>query len=454
MSTMNTPSRRAASTGRHPLARFALAFLVALAACGGEEPPAEGDGAEAAPLVLASTDIATVATGEIQAGVQITGTLEPAQRVDVKAQVGGTIGSVRYEEGQAVGRGAVMATVTAEGVRSQAAATRAGVGSARAGVGTARAGVTSAEAGVASAQAGVEAAQAQLALARERAASAQLLYDEGAMSRLDYQAAQAQVEAAQAQLASARAGLTSAQGQVTASRGQVTAAEGQVASAQSQATSAGEQAARTVVRSPLSGAVSARTVELGEAVNPGQTLYTVVSTGALELRGQVGVEEVRRIRVGDPVESRVDGYPGQTFRGAVSRIDPTADPASRQVGVYLRMPNPSGLVGGLFATGTIVSETVADALLVPESAVRTRQTEDGEAASVYVIRDGVIRQQPVGIVQRDLSRGVVAIQGEIAADERVIVAPTTDTVDGARVRLPGATAQARTTTPADRRERE
>ena len=189
MSTMNTPSRRAASTGRHPLARFALAFLVALAACGGEEPPAEGDGAEAAPLVLASTDIATVATGEIQAGVQITGTLEPAQRVDVKAQVGGTIGSVRYEEGQAVGRGAVMATVTAEGVRSQAAATRAGVGSARAGV-------SSAEAGVSSAQAGVEAAEAQLALAREQAESAELLYNEGAMSRLDYQAAQAQVEAA------------------------------------------------------------------------------------------------------------------------------------------------------------------------------------------------------------------------------------------------------------------
>ena len=107
-------------------------------------------------------------------------------------------------------------------------------------------------------RAAVEAAEAQLALARERAESAELLFTEGAMSRLDYQAAQAQVEAAQSQLASARAGLDLGPGQVTASRGQVTAAEGQVASAQSQATSAGEQAARTVVRSPLSGSVSAR----------------------------------------------------------------------------------------------------------------------------------------------------------------------------------------------------
>ena len=421
MSTMNILTRRGATTGPRRAARLALLLLVGLTACSGEDSADDLAEAEGAPLVLASTDVAEVETGEIQAGIQITGTLEPAQQVDVKAQVGGTIGSVRYEEGQAVGRGAVMATVTAEGVRSQAAATRAGVGSARAGV-------SSAEAGVSSAQAGVEAAEAQLALACEQAESAELLYNEGAMSRLDYQAAQAQVEAAQAQLASARAGLT-------ASRGQVTAAQGQVASAQSQATSAGEQAARTVVRSPLSGSVSARTVELGEAVNPGQTLFTVVSTSALELRGQVGVEEVRRVRVGDPVVFQIDGYPGQTFRGSVSRIDPTADPASRQVGVYLRMPNPSGLVGGLFATGTVVSETVADALLVPESAVRTRQTEDGEAATVYVVRDGVIRQQPVGIVQRDEARGVVAIQGEITVGDRVIVAPTTDTVDGARVQL-------------------
>ncbi len=404
-------------------ALLALPFLLVLAACGGDEAP-EPTETEAAPLVLASTDVATVERGEIQTGIQITGTLEPADQAEVKAQVPGTLGSLRYQEGDRVGRGSVMATITAEGVQSQASATRAGVGSAQAGV-------TTAQASVANAQAQIEAAQAQLALARERAESAQLLYNEGAMSRLDYRAAQAQVEAAQAQLASARAGLTAA-------RGQVAAARGQVANAQSQATAAGEQAARTTVRSPLSGSVSARQAEPGEAVAPGQTLYTVVSTSALELRGQVGVEEARRVRVGDPVVFQIDGYPGQTFRGSVSRITPTADPASRQVGVFLRLQNPSGLVGGLFATGTVVSETLDDALLVPESAVRTRETENGQAATVLVVRGDQLRQQPVGIVQRDPSRGVIAVQGEIQAGDRVVVAPTTDTVDGARVRLAGA----------------
>ena len=78
----------------------------------------------------------------------------------------------------------------------------------------------------------------------------------------------------------------------------------------------------------------------------------------------------------------------------------------------------------------------------------------GRSRRSYVVRDGVIRQQPVGIVQRDPSRGVVAIQGEVAAGDRVIVAPTTDTVAGARVRVADADRPGPPRTPAAARERE
>src|SRR5690606_32809768 len=186
------------------------------------------------------------------------------------------------------------------------------------------------------------AAEAQVALARRQYESARTLYEAGAMSQIEFQSSEAQLEAAQAQLEAAQA----------------------------QATGAGEQAARTVVRAPISGAVSVKLVELGEAVNPGQSLFTVVNTSALELAGRVGVDQAARIAVGAPVEFRIDAYPGQTFRGAVARIQPTADPATRQVGVFLRLDNPGDLVGGLFATGTVVSETMEDALLVPASALR------------------------------------------------------------------------------------
>lgn len=374
--------------------RAAIVFAAAatavapLTGCGGPDEPAE-TAAESQELVLASSDVASVERGSISAGVSLTGSLDPYRVVDVKAQVSGTIGSIRAQEGDRVHGGSVLATITAEGIRSQAV----------------------------SSAAAVEAAQAQLALAREQAESADLLYNEGAMSRLDYQAAQAQVNAAQSQ----------------------------VAAAQSQATGAGEQAARTVVRAPISGAVSDKVVELGEAVTPGQSLFTVVNTSALELEGQVGVDQAARISVGDPVEFRIDAYPGQTFRGAVARIDPTADPDTRQVGVYLRLDNPGNLVGGLFATGTVVSETLDEELLIPATALR----EADGVAYVLIVEGGEIRRREVAVVARGPARGVVAVSGDLEAGETVIVAPTTDTVAGARVRTTGTPTPARPTTDSE-----
>ena len=373
--------QRRAALALAAVALAAVAFaMVPLTGCGGSDEPAE-TAAEPQALVLASSDLAEVERGPISAGVSLTGSLDPYRVVNVKAQVGGTIGSVRAEEGDRVGAGAVLATITAEGIRSQAASTRAGVA----------------------------AAEAQLALARRQYESARTLYEAGAMSQIEFQSNEAQLEAAQAQLEAAQA----------------------------QATGASEQAGRTVVNAPIAGAVSEKMVELGEAVSPGETLFTVVNTSALELDGQVGVDQAARISVGDPVVFRIDAYPGQTFRGTVSRVQPTADPATRQVGVYLRLDNPGNLVGGLFATGTVVSETLEEELLLPATALRTA---DG-VSYVLVVEDGVIRRRPVAVIARDPARGVVAVSGDLEAGEAVIVAPTTDTVAGARVRTTGTPAR-------------
>src|SRR5690606_25830013 len=248
------------------LAALALALVVApLAGCGGSDEPAETV-AEPRELVLAPSDVALGERGPISAGGSPTGSRDPYRVGAAKAPASGTLGAGRAEAGDRVGAGAVLATITAEGVRSQAAGARAGVA----------------------------AAEAQVALARRQYESARTLYEAGAMSQIEFQSSEAQLEAAQAQLEAAQA----------------------------QATGAGEQAARTVVRAPISGAVSVKLVELGEAGNPGQSLFTVVNTSPLELAGRVGVDQAARIAVGAPVEFRIDAYPGQTFRGAVARIQP------------------------------------------------------------------------------------------------------------------------------------
>lgn len=351
---------------RRPVGAAVAALLVlGAAACGGGEGEAAEPkaAAEENVTVLGPQDVATVESTQLAAGVALTGSLEPYRIAEVKAQVPGVVRGLSVDRGSSVGSGQVIARIEAQGITSQAAG----------------------------AQSGVAAAQAQLSLARRQLESARTLYQAGAMSELDFRAAEAQYEAAQAQLAGAR----------------------------STATGASEQAGRTAVRAPFAGRVSVRTVNEGEAVNVGQTLLTVVNSDFLELRGQVPVDQANLVRPGQPAEFTLTAFPGRTFSGTVSRIDPVADAATRQVGVTLRLRNTGELIAGMFASGRVVTGGDRQALVVPAAAVRGQ----GQDQHVLVLAGDSVARRAVTTGSRDDQRGVVAVETGLSAGERVIVSP-------------------------------
>jgi membrane fusion protein (multidrug efflux system) len=353
-----------------------LAATLAFTACGGAEDTPE-DAAATSPqaLLLQPADIAVVETSSLAGGVVLTGTLLPERTVEVRAQVPGVVTRLAVDRGDAVGAGQLVAVIEAEGIRSAAAG----------------------------AQAMVSAAQANMALARQRYESSRRLFERGAISQIDLQTAEAAYEAAQGQLAAARA----------------------------QASSASESARRATVTAPIAGVVSDRMVSQGEAVNPGQALVTIVNTTALELAGQVPVQAAARVARGQAVEFTLDAYPGQTFEGTVSRVEPTADPATRQVGVYLRLPNPNRrLVGGVFATGRVLSDVATSVLVVPESAVRT----EGTTTFVWLIVENRLTRRPVVIGARDASTAMLEVVSGLTAGDRVLNAPG-NVQEGAPVRF-------------------
>src|SRR5690606_8225327 len=205
--------------------------------------------------------------------------------------------------------------------------------------------------------------------------SARTLHGAGAMSDIDLRAAQASFEAARAQLASANA----------------------------QAAGVGEQAQRPTVSAPIAGEVSNRQMSEGEAVSVGQSLFTVVNSSILELAGQIPVDQAARVRTGADAEFTIDAYPGRVFKGAVARVEPTADPATRQVGVYLRLPNQDrSLLGGLFATGRVLAGGAEQAVTVPIAAVRGT----GNSTYVWIIQDGHAVRRPVTSAVRDERAGI------------------------------------------------
>lgn len=358
---------------RHALRGLAcLCLAVAAGACGATKG---GDAAVTPPSVLLSAaDVVAATTADIGSTVVVSGPLDPADIVRVRAQVAGTIRDLRVDRGTKVSRGQELARVEAQGVTSQAEGARANVAS----------------------------AEAALAVARQRLDAGKKLFEAGAASQIDFKTAQAGYDAAVAQLAAARA----------------------------MSASAGEAAARTTIRSPLDGWVSERLVETGESVKADDPVLTVVDPRTLELKGQVGTLDAARVRAGQKVTFSLDAMPGQEFSGTVARVDPVANAATRQVGVFARMPNQAGrIVAGQFAHGRIHTGAVARAVVVPFAAVRSGEKEN----YVLVVDGNVARRRVVVSGARNDDTGMVAVTSGLKAGERVIVTSGIEIADGAKV---------------------
>ncbi len=348
----------------------AFALCAILSACG-TKPVSE---AATPAVVLGPADVAAASLADVGATVVVSGALDPADVVRLRAQVAGTIRDLQVDRGSKVARGQLLARVEAQGVTSQAEGAKANV-------------------------AGADAA---LAVARQRLEAGKRLFEAGATSLIEYKSVQAGFDAAVAQLAAARA--------VQASTG--------------------EAAARTTLRSPINGWVSERSVEDGESVKAEDPVLVVVDPRMLELRGQVGAGDAARVRIGQQVTFTLDALPGQEFRGTVARIDPMANAATRQVGVFVRLPNAAGrIVAGQFAHGRIHTGAAAQAVVVPATAVRTA----GADRYVLVVDGSVVRRRTVVTGARDDDAGVVAITSGLTPGERVIVAPGIDIADGTKV---------------------
>ena len=360
------------------LALSLLAGTLAATACG-SDTEAKARPADA-PLSIGAENVAVAAPGRIEAGPLVSGSLRPEREAAVRAQAGGSVLQVLVEKGQAVAAGQPLLRIDDSAVRDVHL----------------------------SAQSGVRTAEQSLVVARRNVERAQALAEAGAIADRDLEAARVQAADAQAQLADARARLAGAR----------------------------KQLQNTVVRSPIAGVVSDRPVNAGDVVAPGAPLATVIDPARMRLDASVASEQLGMLRVGAPVRFTVTGYPGRTFEGRVERINPAADPVTRQVPIYVSIPNPGGtLVAGLFAQGQVASES-REVLVVPAGAVDER----GVTPAVLRVRGGKTERVPVTLGARDDS-GVEVVSG-VAAGDTVLVGAALGTAPGVPVRVGGATAPA------------
>jgi RND family efflux transporter MFP subunit len=146
-------------------------------------------------------------------------------------------------------------------------------------------------------------------------------------------------------------------------------------------------------------------------------MFTIVRNGVLELAAAVPARQSTTLRTGQVVHFVADG---RRFDGSVARVSPTIDPATRAVTVYVQVPNPGGTIrGGTFATGRVVSRTLANVLGIPTAALR-QSPEDGKPF-VYRIDGRTINVAPVQLGAVDERLGIAQVMEGLQAGERVIV---------------------------------
>jgi RND family efflux transporter MFP subunit len=192
----------------------------------------------------------------------------------------------------------------------------------------------------------------------------------------------------------------------------------------------------TRVLSPTTGTIADRSVEPGEHVARGATMFTVVRSDVLELAASVQESRAASLLPGQRVRFTAAG---QEFEGRVARISPTVDQATRSIMVYVEVPNQTGrLKGGTFATGRVIGRTVTGALVVPTSALR--QTEATGTPYVYRIEGTTVAQVNVQLGIVDEAAGMAEIVSGLAEGDRIIVGNVGTLGRGMQIQIVGAPA--------------
>lgn len=288
--------------------------------------------------------VAKIGREDLQAKVSANGKIQAQKKVDISATIAGQITNIAVEEGDAVTKGQLLLQIDPVSTRAQVRGSEASIDALRRDVDSARASVAQAQADFRRSEANFKAGIVPAAdMERTRTAVA---------------TAEATVKAAERRVAQASAGLEGTR----------------------------DLLAKTTIRSPMDGVVTARRVEEGEVAvigiqnSPGTVLFQISDMSVVEAELEVDETSIPNVVLGQEARVRLDAYPNKTFRGTVTEVgsSPILSGANQaikfKVKVRLDEP-PTGIKPGLSARADLLTGFRGDALVVPLQALVVREIE-------------------------------------------------------------------------------
>ena len=318
--------------------------------------------------------------GDIIQGISANGALSPVVLVNVGTQVSGTVIKLHADFNDRVRSGQILAELDPSLFQAQ----------------------------VAQDQANLMNAQSNLKLSKIKEQRSRALVEKGFVSATDFDQAKQTLEAAQAQVAMAQAQLERNRTNLR----------------------------YTVIRSPISGVVVARNVDLGQTVAASfqtPTLFQIAQDlRQMQIDTSIAEADVGAISIGQPVKFTVDAFPDQNFSGTEKQI--RLNPAIQQnvvtYNVVVLVDNAGGkLLPGMTAHVHITINQRSDVLRIPNAALRFKPKSGDEPKSgpkkqrgpvVYLLgEDGNPRPVPLktGITDNTLTE---VVSGGIKAGDKLV----------------------------------
>lgn len=315
--------------------------------------------------------------------VNASGKIYPEIEVKVSPDISGEITELTVEEGDTVKKGQLLARIYADMYniqRNQAAS-----------------GVAQSQAQVANSQAAIGSLKAQMEQAKRTYDMQKQLFDDKVISQSEFNVADAAYKTAVANYNAAQAGIKGT--------------EASVQSARENLAKANTDLGRTSIVAPMDGVVSLLSVKKGEKVagnsfNVGTEMLRIADMDKIEVRVDVGENDIPKVKLGDSAIVTVDAYSERKFKGVVTQIASSNNGAAgssltsstgndvTQYKVYVRIVKESylDLLGkksfpfrpGMSANADIQTRTSANVVSVPINAVTTREKPDSLKPKISV----------------------------------------------------------------------
>ena len=337
-------------------------------------------------------EFAKVKRGPVSEQIVVVGNLIGEATVELVPRVNGRLQAINVKLGDPVSKGQVIARVEDREIQEQ-------VRQAEASYQVSQASIRQREADLKLAQTNLERSRSLF----ERQLLPQQTYDD---TEARYQAALAQVDLAKAQFEQSKARLDELK--ITLSN--------------------------TIIVSPVDGFVGKRFLDPGAFANTNTPVASLVDISRVRMVANLVERDVRRVPTGTGADVQVDAFPGEKFRGRVSRVAPVFDPATRTAEIEVEVPNAGfRLKPGMYARVQLTVEQRSDALTVPRSALVAIDGKNG----VFV---AVKPESPQPAARGNEARGMTArflpVETGIRDGESIEI--TSGLRDGAEVITTGA----------------